>query len=98
MSARQLGRYMGFGSAKTAWLMAHKIRVALIEPEEKLGGIVEVDETLIGGKAKDKHADKRDGMPGLTAGAQSSLSVRSPTQKRPRWKPSLAKLSRTRLA
>lgn len=33
--------------------MAHKIRTALIEPEEKLGGIVEVDETFVGGRAKD---------------------------------------------
>jgi IS1 family transposase len=73
MSARQLGRYMGFGSVKTAWLMAHKIRVALIEPEEKLGGIVEVDETFIGGKAKNKHADKRDGMPGPTAGGKRAI-------------------------
>src|SRR5229473_6287990 len=56
MSARQLGRYMGFGSVKTAWLMGHKIRTALIEPETKLGGIVEVDETFIGGKAKNRHA------------------------------------------
>ena len=31
MSARQLYRYMGFGSVKTAWLMAHKIRLALVE-------------------------------------------------------------------
>jgi hypothetical protein len=54
MSARQLGRYMGFGSVKTAWLMAHKIRTALIEPETKLGGIVEVDETFVGGKAKNR--------------------------------------------
>jgi hypothetical protein len=30
----------------------HKIRTALIEPETKLGGIVEVDKTFIGGKAK----------------------------------------------
>jgi hypothetical protein len=73
MSARQLGRYMGFGSVKTAWLMAHKIRVALIEPEEKLGGIVEVDETFIGGKAKNKHADKRDGLPGPTAGGKRAI-------------------------
>ena len=59
MSARQLGRYMGFGSVKTGWLMAHKIRTALIEPEVKLGGIVEVDETFIGGKKKNQHWDKR---------------------------------------
>jgi len=73
MSARQLGRYMGFGSVKTAWLMGHKIRTALIEPETKLGGIVEVDETFIGGKAKNRHADKRDGLPGPTAGGRKAI-------------------------
>jgi len=58
MSARQLGRYMGFGSVKTAWLMGHKIRTALIEKDmDKLGGIVEVDESFIGGKDKNKHWD-----------------------------------------
>src|SRR5665213_1002042 len=46
MSSRQIGRYMGFGSVKTAWLMGHKIRTALIERDmDKLGGIVEVDES-----------------------------------------------------
>jgi len=51
MSARQLYRYMGFGSLKTAWYMAHRIRTALVEMDMgKLGGIVEVDETWVGGK------------------------------------------------
>jgi hypothetical protein len=59
MSALQIMRYMGFGSYKTAWGMCHKIRVALIEDIKQLGGIVEVDETFIGGKAHNKH--KRDG-------------------------------------
>jgi hypothetical protein len=58
ISARQLWRYMGFGSLKTAWYMAHRIRTALIEKDmDKLGGIVEVDESFIGGKDKNKHWD-----------------------------------------
>src|SRR5215216_2472138 len=55
ISALQIQRMMGFGSYGTAHSMCHKIRAALVEPETKLGGIVEVDETFIGGKAKNKH-------------------------------------------
>jgi transposase-like protein len=58
-SALQIQRIMGFGSYETAHSMCHKIRAALIEAEAKLGGIVEVDETFIGGKDKNKHCDKR---------------------------------------
>jgi transposase-like protein len=59
-SALQIQRLMGFGSYETAHSMCHKIRAALIEPEAKLGGIVEVDETWVGGKAYNKHG-KRGG-------------------------------------
>src|SRR6185437_7687503 len=59
MSALQIMRYMGFGSYKTAWSMCHKVRCALMQNVEKLGGIVEVDETFIGGKDQNKHVDKR---------------------------------------
>jgi transposase-like protein len=52
---------MGFGSYTTAWSMCNKIRAALIEPEAKLGGIVEVDETFIGGKAYNKHGQRSGG-------------------------------------
>lgn len=59
ISALQVQRTMGFGSYETAHSMCHKIRAALIEPEHKLGGIVEIDETWIGGLDKNKHWDKR---------------------------------------
>jgi IS1 family transposase len=64
MSALQIQRYMGFGSYGTAHSMCHKIRAALIEPEAKLGGIVEVDETWIGGKERNRHWDKKFGGTG----------------------------------
>jgi transposase-like protein len=64
MSALQIYRYMGFGSYKTAWLMCHKIRVAMTEDISQLGGIVEVDETFVGGKAENRHKDKRGGTGG----------------------------------
>ena len=45
---------------KTAWFMLHRIRLAMqTETFEKMGGEVEVDETFIGGKARNMHAAKR---------------------------------------
>jgi ISXO2 transposase-like protein/transposase-like zinc ribbon protein len=65
MSALQITRYMGFGSYKTAWLMCHKVRTALVEKNmDKLGGVVEVDETYIGGHDKNRHWDKKSGTQG----------------------------------
>jgi transposase-like protein len=75
MSALQIYRYMGFGSYKTAWLMCHKVRVALTEDIDKLGGIVEVDETFVGGLAKNRHKDKRGDGSGGTGGAGKSIIV-----------------------
>jgi transposase-like protein len=67
MSALQIQRMLGFGSYETAHSMCHKIRAGLIAPEQKLGGIVEVDETYIGGKKSNRHKSKRgrgvDGPP-----------------------------------
>jgi hypothetical protein len=64
MSALQIMRYMGFGSYKTAWGMCHKIRTALMQNIDKLGGIVEMDETFIGGKDKNRHWNKKKGHHG----------------------------------
>jgi len=62
ISALQIHRVMGFGSYETAWSMCHKVRAALADKEfRKLMGIVEVDETYIGGKDKNRHWDRKKG-------------------------------------
>jgi transposase-like protein len=49
MSALGLRRVLGLGSYKTAWLMLHKLRQAMVRPgRERLRGVVEVDETYWG--------------------------------------------------
>jgi len=73
MSALQIMSMMGFGSYGTAHSMCHKIRAALIAPEEKLGGIVEVDETWVGGKDANRHWDKKHH--GKTGGAGSGKTA-----------------------
>ena len=53
MSAHQLHRMLGV-TYKSAWFMAHRIRYAMTqEPlSSKLEGIIEVDETYVGGKLR----------------------------------------------
>jgi transposase-like protein len=48
MSANQIKRTLGI-SYKTAWYLCHRIRAAMTEAEHKLKGIVEIDETYVGG-------------------------------------------------
>lgn len=60
ISALQVQRIMGFGSYRTAHYMCHRIRAAMADPEFRhLIGIVEVDETFVGGKNKNRHRNKR---------------------------------------
>jgi transposase-like protein len=56
ISSLQLQRILGLGSYRTALFMTHRIRHALRDPEvqSKLTGIVEADETYIGGRATGK--------------------------------------------
>lgn len=54
ISALQLQRNLDLGSYRTAWHMAHRIRLAMAEEPlaSMLQGTVEVDETYIGGKSR----------------------------------------------
>jgi transposase-like protein len=50
VSAKTLHRLLGFGSYQTAWAMLHRYRRAMVRPgRDRLAGVVEVDETFIGG-------------------------------------------------
>lgn len=65
ISALQVQRQLGFGSYRTAWYMCHRIRAGLANEEfRKLMGIVEVDETGIGGDDGNRHKDKKKGKKG----------------------------------
>lgn len=60
MGASQIHRMMGFGSYETAHSMCHRVRSALVDPEfRKLVGIVEVDETYVGGKNENRQWDEK---------------------------------------
>jgi transposase-like protein len=49
-SALGLQRLLGLGSYETAWGWLHKLRRAMVRPgRDRLSGVVEVDESLVGG-------------------------------------------------
>ena len=66
ISSYELHRSIGV-TQKTAWFMLHRVRLAMqAKSFDTLGGEVEVDETYIGGKARNMHKDKREKMRGRT--------------------------------
>lgn len=59
ISSLQLHRDLGV-TQKTAWFMLHRIREMLREKRSVLlSGTIQADETFVGGKNKNRHADKK---------------------------------------
>jgi len=72
ISSYEIHRALGV-TQKTAWFMLHRIRLAMTQGSFEIGGegeTIEVDETYIGGKARNMHADRRrKTLQGRTGGA-----------------------------
>lgn len=83
ISAHQLWRMLGFGSYRTAWFMAHRIRESMrqVDPDvfTPMGGegkTAEADETFVGGKERNRHKSKRaDHRLGGSWGKETVFSI-----------------------
>ncbi len=58
VSSIQMAKQLGV-TQKTAWFLDHRIREAMRQRGGIFSGTIEVDETFIGGKEKNKHADRK---------------------------------------
>jgi len=60
ISSHQLAKDISV-TQKSAWFLLHRLRYAFDHPnfQNTLGNIVEIDESFLGGKAKNKHTNKK---------------------------------------
>lgn len=76
ISSNQIKRMLGV-TYKTAWFLTHRIRGAMAYAhQDQLAGIVEADETFVGGKYRYARTDKRiDGTPARGRRPDNNKSV-----------------------
>jgi len=81
ISVLQIHRAIVTGSYSSAQSMCHRIRAGLANGDfRELIGIAKVNETLIGGKAKNRHRDKR-GSGGATGGSGKYIAAGTVSRK-----------------
>ncbi len=73
VSSMRLHRELGIGQ-KTAWFMLHRLRLAFEAETGRFVGPVEVNETHIGGKRKNKPASKRKELTGRGVGDMTPIA------------------------
>ena len=82
VSANQIKRMIGV-SYKTAWYLCHRIRAAMRDASVgMLSGIVEVDETYVGGKVRGKGRGYRDNKTIVVGAIQRGGPVRLKVEQR----------------
>jgi transposase-like protein len=79
ISSMQLAKEIGV-TQKSAWFALHRLREACGPGLEKLRGIIEIDETFIGGIEANKHKNKK-----LKAGPRHSRQNGDPWDARAGW-------------
>ena len=75
VSSLQLSKELGI-TQKATWFMLHRLREACNVEADRIDGIVEVDETYIGGKEGNKHASKKLQAGRGTVGKQAVMGLK----------------------